>query len=62
MESKSQVKAVLFDLGGTLVKTDVISYVMKRILEDCGVDRSLEETSARQKCRDDEISQGTADD
>ncbi|MDH5450013.1 MAG: HAD family hydrolase [Candidatus Bathyarchaeota archaeon] len=45
MESKSQVKAVLFDLGGTLVKTAEIPPVMKRILRDCGIDRSLEEIS-----------------
>jgi len=45
MESKSQVKAVLFDLGGTLAKTDEIPSVMKRILEVCGIDRSLEEIS-----------------
>lgn len=34
--SEGQVKAVLFDLGGTLVKIDnnEISRVMKRILED----------------------------
>jgi len=45
--SKGQVKAVLFDLGGTLVKIDnsEVPRVMKRILEDCGVNRSLEEVS-----------------
>jgi putative hydrolase of the HAD superfamily len=41
--SERQVKAVLFDLGGTLIKTTEIPSVMKRILEDCGIDRSLEE-------------------
>lgn len=40
-----QVKAILFDLGGTLIKTTEISYVMKRILKDHGIDRSVEEIS-----------------
>lgn len=41
------MKAVLFDLGGTLVKisnTD-IPHVMRRILKHCGINRSLEEIS-----------------
>jgi len=42
---KMQVKAVLFDLGGTLIKTTDIPHVMKRILQDHGIDRSLEEIS-----------------
>ena len=46
--SKLPVKAVLFDLGGTLVKTSEIPLVMKRILEHHGINRSLEEiTHAR---------------
>jgi 2-haloalkanoic acid dehalogenase type II len=45
MESKSRVKAVLFDLGGTLIKTAEIPPVMKRILKGCDIDRSLEEIS-----------------
>jgi 2-haloalkanoic acid dehalogenase type II len=40
---KMQVKALLFDLGGTLIKTTEIPHVMKRILKDHGIDRSLEE-------------------
>ena len=43
--SEHQVKAVLFDLGGTLIKTAEIPHVMKRILEDCGINRSLEDVS-----------------
>jgi len=44
MESSGrQVKAVLFDLGGTLLKTTEIPYVMERVLKDRGVNRSLEE-------------------
>jgi len=43
-----RVEAVLFDLGGTLIKTDEIPLVMKKILEDNGINRSLEEiTQAR---------------
>ena len=51
MESNEhQVKAVLFDLGGTLVKTTEIPHVLKRILKHCGISRSLEEiTHARVK-------------
>lgn len=41
--SERRVKAVLFDLGGTLIKTAEIPLVLRRILVDCGVDRSLEE-------------------
>jgi len=37
------VKAVLFDLGGTLIKTTEIPYVLERMLRDCGINRSLEE-------------------
>jgi len=44
---EGQVKAVLFDLGGTLLKIDNSEdpHVMKRILEDCGVNLPLEEVS-----------------
>lgn len=44
---RDHVKAVLFDLGGTLVKIDnsEVPHVMKRMLEDCGVNRSLEDVS-----------------
>jgi HAD superfamily hydrolase (TIGR01509 family) len=38
-----QVEAVLFDLGGTLIETAEIPHVMKRILEERGINRSLEE-------------------
>ena len=48
--SEHQVKAVLFDLGGTLVKTTEIPHVLKRVLKQCGISRSLEEiTQARAK-------------
>lgn len=44
MESgERRVKAVLFDLGGTLIRTSEISCVLERVLRDCGVNRSLEE-------------------
>jgi putative hydrolase of the HAD superfamily len=44
---EGRVKAVLFDLGGTLVNIDNSKdpHVMKRMLEDCGVNRSLEDVS-----------------
>jgi 2-haloalkanoic acid dehalogenase type II len=48
--SEHQVKAVLFDLGGTLVKITEIPHVMKKILKHRGINRSLEEISqARMK-------------
>ena len=45
--SEGQVKAVLFDLGGTLVNIDNSKdpHVMKRMLGDCGVNRSLKDVS-----------------
>ena len=43
--SEHRVKAVLFDLGGTLVKTTEIPHVMKRILKHREISRSLEEIS-----------------
>jgi HAD superfamily hydrolase (TIGR01549 family) len=43
--SKHRVKSVLFDLGGTLIKTTEIPRVMKSILRHHGIDRSLEEIS-----------------
>jgi HAD superfamily hydrolase (TIGR01509 family) len=43
--TEHQVKAVLFDLGGTLIKTTEIPHVMKKILTHCGIDRSLEDVS-----------------
>jgi 2-haloalkanoic acid dehalogenase type II len=44
---KGRVKAVLFDLGGTLVRIDnsEIPRAMKRALEDCGINRSLDDVS-----------------
>jgi len=45
--SEGQVKAVLFDLGGTLVNIDNSKdpHVMKSMLGDCGVIRSLKDVS-----------------
>lgn len=43
--SEHQVRTVLFDLGGTLVKTTEIPHVMKRILKHRGINRSLQEIS-----------------
>jgi putative hydrolase of the HAD superfamily len=45
--NKSQLKAALFDLGGTLVNVDNSKdpHVMKRMLQDCGVNRSLKDVS-----------------
>jgi 2-haloalkanoic acid dehalogenase type II len=44
---EGQVKAVLFDLGGTLVNIDNSKdpLVMKKMLEDCGVSHSLKDVS-----------------
>lgn len=44
-----KIKAVLFDLGGTLVKTSPISETMKEILEIYGVERSPEEIERARK-------------
>lgn len=44
-----EIKAVLFDLGGTLVKTSPIPEVMKKILEIYGVERSAEEIEQARK-------------
>ena len=43
--SEHRVKAILFDLGGTLIKTTEIPHVMRQILTHCGINRSLEEVS-----------------
>lgn len=40
-----QVNAVLFDLGGTLIKTSEIPHVMKKILKEHGIERSIKEIS-----------------
>jgi len=44
-KKKPRVKAVLFDLGGTLVYTTEILEVYKTILEAYGIQRSLQEIS-----------------
>ncbi|UCE44471.1 MAG: HAD-IA family hydrolase [Candidatus Bathyarchaeota archaeon] len=47
--SRRGIEAVLFDLGGTLIKTTEIPHVMKIILENRGVHRSLKEITAAWK-------------
>jgi HAD superfamily hydrolase (TIGR01549 family) len=47
--SRQQIEAVLFDLGGTLVKTAEIPHVMKKILEHRRINRSLNEISSAWK-------------
>lgn len=47
--SGQQVEAVLFDLGGTLIKTTEIPRVMKEILKHRGIERSLKEVSTAWK-------------
>ncbi len=44
-DKKPRVKAVLFDLGGTLVHTTEIPKVYRRILEAHGIKRSLQDIS-----------------
>lgn len=47
--SEQQVEAVLFDLGGTLIKTTQIPLVMREILKYRGIERSLKEISTAWK-------------
>jgi len=47
--SEHRVKAVLFDLGGTLIRTTEIPYVMKKILKHRGINRSLKEITQARK-------------
>ncbi|MFQ5822297.1 MAG: HAD family hydrolase, partial [Candidatus Heimdallarchaeota archaeon] len=44
-----RVKAVLFDLGGTLIRTAKIPRILRRILEANGIKRSLKEISLAHK-------------
>jgi len=44
-----RVKAVLFDLGGTLIRTAEIPRILRRILEANGIKRSLKEISLAHK-------------
>ena len=48
-EGKTPVKAVLFDLGGTLIYTTDIPLVYKSILGAQGIKRSIEEISHTHK-------------
>ncbi len=43
------VRAVLFDLGGTLIKTPPAAEILGKMLEDFGVKRSLEEIEEARK-------------
>ena len=43
------LKGVLFDMGGTLIKTAPVSEIFKRILEDFGIKRSTEEIEEARK-------------
>ena len=47
--SEHRVKAVLFDLGGTLIRTTEIPYVIKKILKHRGINRSLKEITQARK-------------
>ena len=53
--SKLQIEAVLFDLGGTLIKTTEIPRVMKKILKHHGIKRSLEEIVSAKKRAEEEL-------
>jgi 2-haloalkanoic acid dehalogenase type II len=44
-----KLKAVLFDLGGTLIQTPEVSEIMKQMLEAKGVARSIEEINVARK-------------
>jgi putative hydrolase of the HAD superfamily len=48
-ERETSVKAVLFDLGGTLVSTTEIPEIYRKILEAHGIPRSIEEISHAQE-------------
>jgi len=50
-----KIKAVLFDLGGTLVKTSSIPEVMKKILETYDIERSTEEIEQARKAADEHV-------
>lgn len=50
-----KIKAVLFDLGGTLVKSLPIPEVMKRILETYGIKRSTEEIEEARKTAEKQV-------
>lgn len=41
IQANGQIETVLFDLGGTLIKTTEIPRVMRKILEHRGINRSL---------------------
>lgn len=47
--SRQNIEAILFDLGGTLIKTTEIPRVLKKMLEHHGIDRSLREITTAWK-------------
>ncbi len=53
--SKQQVKAVLFDLGGTLIRTTEIPRVLKEMLRHRGISRSLEDIVAARENAEKEL-------
>lgn len=53
--NKMKMKAVLFDLGGTLITASPIPEVMKEILKINGVERSLEEIEQARKAAEKHI-------
>jgi len=46
---RKKFKAVLFDLGGTLIKTAPVPEILKRILEAHGIQKPLDELASAQK-------------
>lgn len=52
---KSKIETVLFDLGGTLIKTTGIPRVLKRVLENRGIYRSLEDITEAWKMAEKEL-------
>jgi putative hydrolase of the HAD superfamily len=55
MRGKRHITAVLFDLGGTLIRTTEIPLVMKEILEHRGINRSLEHIAAAREAAEKEL-------
>jgi len=55
-DMKKKFKAVLFDLGGTLIKTAPVPEILKRILEVHGIQKPLDELASAQKEADNGLS------
>lgn len=45
----SRFKAVLFDLGGTLIKTSPVAETLRRILKEYGIQKTLQDVAAVQE-------------